>query len=927
MNIMNYLTKKHMLTNKKRTLMTILGVIISVAMITAVSTASSTFLDLLQRIAMNNEGAWHVKYNNFPVEDTDKLEQESMSENVFYTKYLAYGKLKDAQIINEEKPYLYMLKFNQAAMEEMALKLVDGRFPKAENEIVLPEHLGTNGGVSYKVGDIITIDLGDRYVEEYSEETLLHQNNPYMSGDDEVLAENSANGTIEVVKESFMLKDSLSYTVVGIMSRPSFEPFSAPGYTAITYLDMDLLTKEDRVNAYVFANHINKDFYNQSRELANNYGISEWDVIFNEGVLRYYGISQYDDFNQMINGLAFILILIIMVGSISLIYNSFAISITERSKQFGMLSSVGATRQQKRNAIFYEGSVIGIIAIPLGILAGILGMSITFYIVGPMLTYSVGIDVPLRMKVSLTSIVVAVIFSILTIFISAFIPAKRASRISPMDAIRQNKDIKLHKKRMKANKLTKVFFGIEGDLAQKNLNRNRRRYRALVFSLFISLILFISVGSYSFYLSKALKMTTARSNYDIALYLNQRIPLEEEASYLNILERFQQVEGINNGTKIIHSPINFELDDKFTANKMTKEFLEAKEIIYRSWGFTEEEVVNQMNENGHRLFVEIVALDDTSYENFLHEVSASTSDRKEAEQGSDNTKQAFDGILINKHQDQFGYSLIESNVLNINENENINLYYQSYEEVIKDNDEVEYIEQEKFEIPMKLQAVTTKVPIGLSYASMTSAARIVISDSTYKELVDYIQYKEDPNLNVYYYGTLTIPKGIEERIKAALAEYSASSFYITNRYEDAQQDKQLMMVLSIFAYGFITLISLICMTNLCNTIATSFALRRREFAMLKSVGMTPKSFNRMIRFESLLYGIKALLYGLPVSLFITYKIYETVNSNFTTDFTSPWAIYIVGIVSVFIVVGVAMAYSTFKVKDESIIDGLKSEIE
>ena len=97
--------------------------------------------------------------------------------------------------------------------------------------------------------------------------------------------------------------------------------------------------------------------------------------------------------------------------------------------------------------------------------------------------------------------------------------------------------------------------------------------------------------------------------------------------------------------------------------------------------------------------------------------------------------------------------------------------------------------------------------------------------------------------------------------------------------------------------------------------------------MLKSVGMTPKSFHRMIQYESLLYGIKALLYGLPVSLLITYKIYEVVNTNFTSDFVFPWVTYTVGIVSVFLVVGVAMVYSSFKVKDELIIDGLKSEIE
>lgn len=898
MNIMNQLTKKHMMTNKKRTIMTILGVIISVAMITAVSTAAVTFLDLLQRMAMDNEGAWHVRYNQLPVDEMSTLEKEENVSNIFYTKSLAYGKFIDTVSKNDYKPYLYIEQFTPDAMKQMSLQLITGRFPTNDNEIVLPEHLKANGGITYDVGDTITIEVGDRYIDEYTPDNTLNQSNPYE---------------VEVPEE-FMVKGTKTYQVVGIIKRPNFENYSAPGYIAITYLDKNSLSKDETVTAYVFEKHVTKKIYEQGYNTASKLGVKESNAEFNDAVLRYYGVSKYDSFNQMLRGLSFILILIIMIGSVSLIYNSFAISITERSKQFGMLASVGATRQQKRNAIFYEGAVIGAIAIPLGILAGIVGMAITFSIVGPMLTYSIDIEIPIKLHVSLTSIVIAVIFSILTIFISALIPAKRASRISAMDAIRQTNDIKLQKKAVKISKLTRYVFGIEGELAQKNLKRNKKRFRALVFSLFISLVLFISVGSYVFYLSNSLKMTTDNGNYDIIINFNENSPSDD------MFDALKQVEGVTEGTKLTSSPLSMVLDENYVKANITKHYIETKKELYRNWGWSEEDIKGQIEEIGYSLNVDFVTLDDTSYGKYLKQLGSTGLEVNQS-------NEQMEGILINKHKDQIGYSLMETDVLNIKPQEELSIYYQEYDEIAGENGDIQYEASERTEIPMKIMAVTDKIPMGLSYSSINGGIRIIISENTHQKLIDRFAEGFDANINASYYFKVDQPQGIEERLGHVMEEYGESSFNIYNRYEKAKQDNQLVTVMSIFAYGFIVLISLICMANLCNTIATSFALRRREFAMLKSVGMEPKSFRRMIRFESLLYGVRALLYGLPVSLLITFKIYQVVNSNFMSKFTFPWVTYIFGIVSVFLVVGVAMVYSTYKVKEESIITGLKSEIE
>ncbi|NRU22865.1 ABC transporter permease [Clostridium beijerinckii] len=148
---------------------------------------------------------------------------------------------------------------------------------------------------------------------------------------------------------------------------------------------------------------------------------------------------------------------------------------------------------------------------------------------------------------------------------------------------------------------------------------------------------------------------------------------------------------------------------------------------------------------------------------------------------------------------------------------------------------------------------------------------------------------------------------------------------IQNVFMNRQRENQIIVLMSVFGYGFIALITAICVANILNTISTSVALRKREFAMLKSVGMTPKSFNKMINYESIFYGIKSLAYGLPVSIGIMYLIHRIIMGKFDFNFILPWVSILSAVVSVFIIVGVAMLYSSSRVKRENIIDALKSE--
>ena len=893
MNIMNQLTKKHMIVNKKRTIMTILGVIVSVAMITAVSIGTGSFMDLLQRMEISDTGRWHEKFQPLPMSQVTVLEEEDTIESTFYTQELSYATIDGVTIANENKPYIYMEAFTKEAMTGMSLKLLEGRFPENETEILLPEHLDSNGKVTYRVGDSITLNLGKRYVKDHKDEGELTQSTQFM-----------------LEEEEFDTTSSQTYTVVGIMERPQYEGYTAPGYSAVTYLDEKSLQDTDLVTAYAFLDSVAKNIYDAGSQMAAKLGISEEQVIYNDSLLRYYGVSRYDGFTLMINGLAVILVVIIMVGSISLIYNSFAISISERSKQFGMLASVGATKRQKRNAVLYEGAVIGAIAIPIGILSGIFGMWITFRIVGRILTEALEIDTTLRLCVSGSTLVITCFVSAVTIYVSAWLPAKKASRITPLEAIRQSKDITIKGKTVKTNPVVRRCFGLEGELALKNLKRNKRRFRALVFSLIVSFVLFTGVSSYVYYLSRSMNMYMEDMNYDMYV----RLPNDTNQDALSILT---SVKGVEKGERIsdIHGA-EFFLQQDPHKQIVKKEYLTQLEEKYRSWGSTQEEIQELVYDN-LQLYVNLNVLEDESYHSYLEQIGVKGQE----------SNQTVQGVLINAQKDTVRDSMKKIQVLDVKPNEVIHLGVQTHKNMENATENGEEEIANKKVLPITIAAVSDQLPMGAQYDAIGGTLEFVIPESTMKKIIDEV---DDGSIYLQhtFFFTLNQPEGIEQQFDTVIQDELGikSGYHMFNHYTEAKRNHQLTMAMSIFAYGFITLISLICMANLCNTISTSFALRRREFAMLKSVGMTPRSFQRMIYFESMFYGIQALLYGIPIGVGLTLWIYKVVDGNFSAGFSFPVMSFVIGILAIILVVGGAMTYSSHKLKKDSIIDALKSEI-
>lgn len=867
MKIMNRVTLQYLLKNRKRTIVTILGVIISAAMISGVSTMIDSFLNLMQRDSIYTDGNWQIQYNSVLPENTDSILSHPGVAQAGQSRFAGFFQPDTAPA--EGPSYLYLEEYDTANFAVRNIHLVSGRLPQAPGEIII----GDKSKWELQPGDTISGNFGQ--IESHADEVSLLQEN--------IVSQKQDNNV-------FLPKAPVEYQVVGIFQE--FNVFSKRlGANAILLLDTTTATTALPTNVTVCLKKVGMDVFKDPLQLNAYAGDG---VDYNNDFLRYSGILQDDQVMATLYTAGGIVSIIILVGSVLLIYNAFAISISERSRQLGMLASVGATKRQKRNSVFFEGALIGIIAIPLGIVFGILGIGITFWFLTPLLMEMMNLHVPFQISVSLPMLLGAVLFSALTIFISVLRPAMRASKITPIDAIRQTKDVMLTGKAVRTSRVIRRIFGFEGELALKNLKRNKKRYRATILSLSVSLLLFLTVSAFTHFLTKSYELTDDDLRFDISLglYSQERSKIDE------ITEQVRNLSGITSSTL---TPSNY------------------------LYGFTEvdtamvgDDVLRlgslESSPNKQRFNVQITTMDEIALARYCKEIGISPA----LLSGEGNP-----AILLNPIRLKQNGHYQQVTQIKLSKGETLALSCDLVDEAPNPTGIV---------VPLTIVGQSMEKPIYLPATTKNwEEFQVIVSPETYWKLYDShheaLYEKTDPEdsyLAEVLYLTSNQPDKLEEELYILLEDTSINYGLFNATFQRIQMSR-LTTMLSVFVYGFIALISLITVATIFNTISTSVALRRREFAMLKSVGMTPAGFNRMIRYESLFYGLKALLYGIPLGVFLSYLIYQALGASFAFPFSLPWVSFLVGIVCIFLVVGLTMLYSGSKVKRMGIIDALTDE--
>lgn len=896
MNILNKVTLQVLRKNKVRTLVTIVGIILSAAMFTAVTTTVSSMRQYMINIVKANEGSWYGVLRNLTLEQLENVKQDERLVDCAVLKHIGYSEeiMENGQL--GSKPYLYTLALEDTEQTMIPVRLVEGRLPGNSNEIILPKVLRTSAGIETSLGELLTLDVGRRQYdgkERYQSNSYIYKS----SGQDteEVGDKELDQG------ESYVRLGERQYTVVGYFENLSIEWHSPAAYVALTAADD---TEDSLYDVYFTLSEVN-DTYTFLEEHSSGDGAENIECSANKELIRYLGARMGNSYMMVLYSLAAILIAIIVFGSIALIYNAFSISVGERTKQFAILKSVGATNRQVRQSVIFEGVMLSLIGIPLGVLGGLLGIGITLRALSGSFGRIFGAQeaIELTLSVSAPAIIIAVLICIATVLISASIPAKRAVKQQPIAVIRQSTEIKLAPKSVKTNSLVLKVFGFSGMLADKNFKRNKRRYRATVFSLFVSIVLFISASSFCTYLTDGARTVMSGSKFDLRYYLME----ENEIGGDELIQKFRATQGVNEAVyatplvRVIFVPSEVVSEEAKKVKQSEVEYAFAGEMDLC------EAILWFVEDDYYRDYLQNNGLDTSLYMNAENPVGL-MGDNVKLYNGNEEryyALQLFNRESMTAYSTDSLYNLFEWDT----EDQYQEMISAMTPEALRENENVsELTIGGRYKEPIFFLSEYGEGVVNLLYPY--SAMETLVPDASF--MLDIYMRVDDHAATA-------------DRISSLLESNFLSTARLTDYAEVAENSRALILVINVFSYGFIVLISLIAVANVFNTISTNVSLRRRELAMLRSVGMTKKSMRHMMNFECLLYGFKSLIYGLPVSFCMTYQIYKSINYGLEIQFFVPWYSVAIAVGSVFVVVFATMMYSMRKINRHNTIDELRNE--
>jgi len=883
MNVLQTFTISTMKIHKKWTIVTVIGVIISAAMLSGVTTFTASFADLIQREQISQSGKWTVHFTGVPASDAAIWNKSSSNNTAMVQKEIGYAELSGSK--NPDKPYLYISQFDEASFKNFFVKVTSGRLPQNDREIVLPDDIALTAGVHYSIGDIITEGVG---VREFPDGTYGTEDTSYA---DEFYTYDEATGKdINLGPEKFVSAGIKTYIVVGFISPLITDHFWGAGYACLT---AGIPSGNEPTDLYVWTEGVPLNYYGQTRSMAAKLGYSADRIEFNDSYLRYCAVTDSGSRQDLMFTLVVVIVDIIIIASISLIYNAFSISVSERMRHLGLLASAGATRKQKRVHVLFEGFLVGLMGIPLGILFGILGIKLTFVLISPILAGVTDMgNMELHTIVSGWTIGITALLSALTVYVSVLIPAIGASHIMPIDAIRQSREIRLTSRSIRTSPVFRRIFGFEAELAMKNFRRNRRKYRATIVSLVISLVLFLTVSSYVQFGGLYSQSISQQIDYDLSLSIGD-IPKAERNDIFEKISALPDVKSI----AVVDNEGMFLISGKDIRTDLAKNTRYAAPETY----------------------ISICAYDDASFTLYAKSLGVNPGDYMDPT----NPK----GILINHTIDDYSVGRkIIGDVLAVSQGAILTAGY--YTETSYPVREGAAPASEILSADFEVGKITESLPSGTTYNQSFNVVSLIIPESVYTALREKAGISEEngrKNYSETTYIRSDNSKNLELQIREITKSVSSSQISMFNLSTMRDQNRNMMILIDVFVYGFITLISLICIANIFNTITTNAALRQKEFAMLRSVGMTPGSFNRMIRFESIFYGIKALILGLPISILISYFLYRQEMQVYSFAYSLPWMNYLIAIALVFIMVFTTMMYSVSRINKSNIVDTLKMD--
>ena len=914
MNIMTKVTWRSMLQNKTRTLVTVIGVILSAAMFTAVITLGISLWDFLVRGEIHNRGDYFIQYDYLTKEEVTALSNDPEITGMAYLSVSGVLKLSDGE-------ELLVAAGDQAFYDVMPSYLLEGRLPVNSAEILIPRSsikLMKNCGLETEIGKTITFRL-DTIPETDSTELL-----PEQTGESYIAA----------------------YTIVGYVDGNMYNDYELALEHMLTFTDGQ---QENGLWHRVFVKTAPRKIMDR---FAREDGMRK---SLHDTLCGLYGVTRYDNVNRVTVAVVSVLCAIIMVGSVSLIYNAFSISVSERTKQFGLLSSIGATKRQIRRSVYIEALTLCTLGIPPGVLAGYGGIWLTVKLLAPRINQSLsmaGGKVTLQALFSPLGLLVSAVIALITVMVSAAIPAARATGISPMEAIRQKKDYRQPRKPKKLGKGTLRLFGLSAALGQAYYNVSRGKYRTTVISLVISFVLFISSFCFNQMMQNTVQSNMSVQSFDISV----RADMEE-------MEQLRSQPFVKQAA--------YERQSYYKAYTPDEQL---SEDLLKYWEDLSKYYLGECRNISH---IRVFYLEDTVLEDYL--ISQDIDPEPYFDSECPLALVCKKKVAVYKIADGettryvYGYTQFSEQA------ERLQLFHEDIPESLLSLPELYDFPTGNFpstyemgpngELLLMLyvgnpaapeRSVTYQLFLDTDtpgrtvvsfcpYDPTTGTAGDPVAVQTYEvpefllgATVETLPYGIPTGASEQYFETsLILPLSFASEdvngdaiLHISVSDYPAAREYMSSHFEateyqdnrsSEEYNRTLMLVINVFSYGFIILISLISIANVFNTISTNVELRKRDFGILRSIGFREKDLMKMMCFECVNYGLRALAWSVPLSILISYMIYRVDTRTYNASYTLPWQAILIGALSIFVVVFAAMSYSVSKIKRDNPIEAIRMD--